>query len=927
MDSENETHSKSLPISPELDSFESSLAEDLRETFREELPEILQSLEQYLAALADPGQQEEACAALGSQFHTVKGSAATVGMEDLSELGRNLQTAFEGPEEQGPELPLSHAFFSEISPSLCKLCAEAGLPSPEEALEIAATAARQGESDGPTETAPAAPPDPEREAFDREMLDAFRLDADAALEAAENAMVLLEAEPGDPAPLRTLFRQFHTLKGAAAAVELAGIVAQMEAGETLLEEVLEKRKSVPATDLHDCLLQILDSAAGLIAESRQQQHQSLILRNPKDLVETALAKMTAQPPPAENTLRTAGESASQPQRPPPIAPAKDTDGGVIRVHSSRLDLLMSRISELVVSRTQLDDGMSAIQEMREKLSVDRMRLGETIEGFRSFEFHQPKPAATPTPTGEARGPTHLDAFTDLEFDKYDDFNVLTRTLVELASDTSEVVEQVGLLLDSLGDESRQISKVTSSLQRTVSDMRLVSLDSLHRRLAHAARDAARQSGKEVLFECHGGDVQLDRSLIESLYGPLLHLVRNAVAHGIQRPEERRQQGKSAAGRITLDAKQSHGHVEIRVQDDGAGLDFNSIRNRARERKILDESRSSDPDYLSGLIFEPGFSTQETADTVSGRGVGMDVVASEVARLRGSVTIQAEREQGTEIRIHIPLTSMIEQILLLRAGTETIALTQGPVETVININPEDLQEQEERYLVAFENDWLPALPLHRLLGCPPGADPQTAVILRCGDTRVALLVEKIESQREAVIRPLGPLFHNHPFISSATLRGDGNVVFALDASRLHAAWREHPSGADRPLEKRTEISEAAVLWAEDSISVRKLAHHFLEGAGVSGDTAVDGREALDRLRSGQYRVLITDLEMPRMHGYELLHAVRNDPQLKEIPVIICSSRGSEKHRQLAQQSGASGYLTKPFTQEAVIAALEAVLPEL
>ena len=271
--------------------------------------------------------------------------------------------------------------------------------------------------------------------------------------------------------------------------------------------------------------------------------------------------------------------------------------------------------------------------------------------------------------------------------------------------------------------------------------------------------------------------------------------------------------------------------------------------------------------------------------------------------------------------------MIEQILLLVAGGETIALTQGPVETIINIDPEDLREEDGRYQMPFEDDWLPALPLHRLLGCAAAQDPHTAVILQSGERRVALLVEKIESQREAVIRPLGPLFRNHPYISSATLRGDGNVVFALDASRLHAAWKTTVGPTGQPPDAAPAVSEAAVLWAEDSISVRKLAHHFLAGAGVSGDTAVDGREALDQLRSGQYRVLITDLEMPRMHGYELLHAVRNDPELENLPVIICSSRGSEKHRQLARQAGANGYLTKPFTQEAVIAALQAVLPEL
>lgn len=603
---------------------------------------------------------------------------------------------------------------------------------------------------------------------------------------------------------------------------------------------------------------------------------------------------------------------------------------------------MNRVSELVVSRTRIEDSMSAIYELKDKLRLGKLQIHEAVEGFRGFEFN---PAQA---QGDAPAATADDTFgfSELEFDKYDDFNVLTRTLVELASDAGEIVEQLGGMIDAIAEESRQVSKVTSSLQRTITGMRLLSIDTLLRRLQRPIRDAARQTGKQVELKCVGGEVQVDRGVIEALYGPLLHLVRNSVSHGLEPADERRARGKSEIGTIELRAVQRHGSVEVTVRDDGRGLDFTAIRAKAERQGLISPSETVSRDELAELIFRPGFSTQSRVTDLAGRGIGMDVVMGEVEQLRGTVSVDSQDGRGASFTIRLPLAAMIDQVLLLRAGTQVYALSQGPIESVFNVEPEMLRETADGLLLRIGEDHVPALSLPTLTaGCAGtawqaarderaarGGTGTTAVVLRGGEHRMGLLVDRIEAQREAVVRPLGRLFAGHPFLNSATFAGDGQVIFVLDVGRLAdllgselaraaAEAAVKPAASDDVAE---EQNDATVLWADDSISVRKLGGHFLAAEGWSAETAVDGRDALEKLRRGRYRVLVTDLEMPRMHGYELLGEIRSDPRLASLPVIVCSSRSSEKHRRRAHEAGANGYLTKPFTQASLAAALREAL---
>jgi chemosensory pili system protein ChpA (sensor histidine kinase/response regulator) len=956
------------------EAFDPELAAFLAETFQQELRELLGAVPEMLGSLADPAQQANLCADLGRIFHTVKGSAATVGRNDLRDVGKTLQDEFDRYADESL-LPLPPEFIQSLSEPIETVFLAAGLEPPMTQLEVATATARAFLADDEDDAAPVTPEpgaddvvplladdaampadddddDPDAPPqIEPEMMEAFTLDADAALSSSETALLYLERNPRDRTQLRALFRHFHTLKGAAAAVGLTRIAEQLHAGETLLETVIESPVERSPDKLIELLLELVDSVAGLLAQVRGVPHEHHILHD----VEARVAEVLGDP--SSTTAASGATSAAAIQveaahatpasdAPTVPAPPTDLDSAIVRVHASRLDLLMNRVSELVVSRTRIEDSMSAIYELKDKLRLGKLQIHEAVEGFRGFEFN---PAQA---QGEPDAPAADDAFafSELEFDKYDDFNVLTRTLVELASDAGEIVEQLGGMIDAIAEESRQVSKVTSSLQRTITGMRLLSIDTLLRRLQRPIRDAARQTGKQIDLKCVGGEVQVDRAVIEALYGPLLHLVRNSVSHGIEAADERRTRGKAEVGTIELRAVQRHGSVEVTVRDDGRGLDFAAIRAKAERLGLISPSETLSRDELAKLIFRPGFSTQSRVTDLAGRGIGMDVVMGEVEQLRGTVGVESQDGRGAAFTIRLPLAAMIDQVLLLRAGTQVYALSQGPIESVFNVEPELLRDTADGLLLKIGDDHVPALSLPMLTASCAGTAWQTgrnddrtgrgasvagatAVVLRGGEHRMVLLVDRIEAQREAVVRPLGRLFAGHPFLNSATFAGDGQVIFVLDVARLadllgselaRAAAEAAAAKPDATEDVAEDQDGATVLWADDSISVRKLGGHFLAAEGFSAQTAVDGRDALEKLRRGRYRVLVTDLEMPRMHGYELLSEIRSDPSLSALPVIVCSSRSSEKHRRRAQEAGANGYLTKPFTQASLAAALRDAL---
>ncbi len=623
----------------------------------------------------------------------------------------------------------------------------------------------------------------------------------------------------------------------------------------------------------------------------------------------------------------------------PEAAAENVENQTIRVDSDRLDLLMNLIGELVISRSRLERKLMDISRLKEEMFFGKTRLFQAITDFQArYEYTRPNqernrllpggaglrpanlpPATRPaSPEQAAHDAEH--GFSELEFDQYDDFNILARTLMEIGTDTGEIFSQLNRFFDAFGEETGQFSKITARLQDEITRVRMMPLTMLFQRLQRATRDAANKEKKQVDYATTDNDTRLDKLIIDRLYTPLLHIVRNAVSHGIESGAQRQAANKPAAGRVHLSASCEANQVVIEVSDDGRGLDLEAIRATAIRRHMLAPDAKIDDETLTQFIFQPGFSTASSVTDVSGRGVGLDVVRQEIARLSGTIHVRSVLGEGCTFVIHLPLTLAIHQAMFISAGGETCALPLNFVERILEHDESSIMMSGQQELVKTEYGMVPLLRMNQLFHLPSASAGGAIVLARVADRQVALGVDRILRKQDIVVKPLGPLLRGHPLFSGATLGGDGQVVMIIDLPRVLEAEQTAPIILDNaglraptPDSGRTP-AKPLILVVDDSLSVRKVIEKHLHGIQCEVELAVDGLDALEKLRTRPISLVLTDLEMPRMHGFELIAEMRRQEAYRELPVIVVTSRDADKHRRRATALGANGYIIKPFSRE-------------
>ena len=905
------TRTTALPDGPQstaaaTDGTDAGWADELAAVFAAELQEHLNHVPALAALLASRDTQAVACAKLSRIFHTIKGSAAVVGRADLATLAKCLQDEFGAVAEQPAQQALSTEFFATVQSALNDLCTAVGQPAPQLLHPIATPRVDLRDLSG-TGAAPEEPP---------ELLQAFGIDAAESIERSQRLLLELERHPGGTLALRELFRHFHTLKGAAAAVGLERIAQQLHHGESLLDAVLEGRSSIGNPQLVDFLLRLTDSVAGLINAARGITDEQHVVLGDVEAEIAALATETA----VTTTPPAAGEVAPAPT---PIAPTADPDANSLRIDASHLDALLDRVGELLGARNRMHRRVETLLDLRDRLSAHRTLLVQSIETFRErYEFTAH--SVVGGNGGGVRTDIPSSSAPDINLDRYDDVSILARGVVEVISQAREIGDQLSNAIDALGDEAGQLSQITSALRHGVTRLRSVPLEHVFRRLVRAVRDAARQEGKLVELQLDGGTLELDKSLVDRLHAPLLHLVRNAVSHGIEVPAVRQARGKPPTGTVRITAQRRERNLHLTVEDDGAGIDCSAIAARGRALGLIPHTETWQRERLLQLIFRPGFSTHAAVTDLAGRGVGMDIVAAEISGLNGSVTLDSRDHHGTAVHLTVPITTSIDEVLLIQAGTQLFALPVAVVEQVITINMPDLLHCTPR-TVRLGNEVLPALVLAPLVGEPAPMEQASAVVVRAAGRALALVVDRVQAQHEALVRRLGPLLETHPLLAGAVVSGTGAVILVLHAGRLldlAASGADHDALIEAADVRTATLPDGqAVLFVDDSMSVRKVATHFLEMGGLDVDTAVDGLDAVEKLATGRFRIVVTDLEMPRMHGYELIAAIRRHPRYQHLPVVVCSSRSGDKYRERAHEMGAQGYLTKPFTKEQLLSEIQ------
>jgi chemosensory pili system protein ChpA (sensor histidine kinase/response regulator) len=459
---------------------------------------------------------------------------------------------------------------------------------------------------------------------------------------------------------------------------------------------------------------------------------------------------------------------------------------------------------------------------------------------------------------------------------------------------------------------------------------MVPLYSVAERLYRTVRQTARDVDKRAQLDIQGGELEIDRSVLEKVTAPLEHLLRNALAHGIETPEERRAAGKTEFGEIVLSARQSGNEMMLTVKDDGAGLNYARIREKAEAQGLLLPGVEPTETLLAQMIFAAGFSTAETVSQVAGRGVGMDVVKSEISALGGRIDITSTPGAGTSFNIYLPLTLAMTQAVMIQAAKHDYALPAPLVQQVLELKPAELEQAMAAGEITWRGARYPFSYLPHLLGDTEAVHEvlryNPVVLLASGASQAAVLVDVIEGTREIVVKNIGPQMARITGVAGATVRGDGRVILILNPVPLALRWASLPRTAPERMAP-VAAAEASpvqqpplVLVVDDSLTVRKITTRLLTREGFRVDSAKDGVDALERMHDLIPDVVLLDVEMPRMDGFELARVMRSDDRLKSVPIIMITSRTADKHRNRALEIGVNEYLGKPYQEQQLLDAI-------
>jgi chemosensory pili system protein ChpA (sensor histidine kinase/response regulator) len=694
---------------------------------------------------------------------------------------------------------------------------------------------------------------------------------------------------------------------------------------------------------------------------------------------------SSSPTPADSSIASPGAVATDPAEGiAALAAGRREPAGVpqsksVRIALERLDRMMNAVGELVINRTRMLGRLQELEELADVLNFSKARMIDKIGDFQDkYEFSRLNLGSLETPghTLPRRSPLReektaevipypfrggyssykrtfdvsLAEFSELEMDRYDDFGILSRSLTEISADITEVLTQLDGFVRRVDGDIDEFTKLAHRLQDEITQSRMVPIGNLYTRISRAVRDSAKAAGKRVELVLTGAETELDNNIVQQIADPLVHLVRNAVAHGIERADERYNSGKSDSGTLAIRAYHRGNHIFIEVEDDGRGIDYEKIRAAAVDLELMDaeQARSLSQRELLDLMFLPGFSTAPRKTELAGRGVGLDVVRNNLDALNGEVEIETQQGIGTRFTLKVPLTLIISQALFVRLGNCSFALPLSFVEGICRIRSDEIEEAGGKRLAKVRDVLIEVIRADERLGLPP-VEPVNGwhklVLANVGGKRIGIIVEEVIDKDEIVIKNLGEYLRNCKMFPGATIASDGSLILMVDLNRLimgeaierrplmtaaNAARIFLPGAAaiaagEIPEEATERVEkEKLVVLVDDSISVRKFVGRMLEKAGYRVRLACDGLEALDIVSQGGCDLVVTDLEMPRTNGYELMMHLRQNPETRHIPVLVVTSRAGSKHRDRALHEGARAFMVKPVQEEQLVAQVAALI---
>ncbi|MGV0026913.1 response regulator [Phormidesmis priestleyi] len=646
-------------------------------------------------------------------------------------------------------------------------------------------------------------------------------------------------------------------------------------------------------------------------------------------------------------------------------PGKVFSEQTMRVPIKHLDNLSNLVGELVVNRNSLEQDQERLRQSLDNLLYQVQQLSDVGQRMQDLYERSLLESSLLASRQHHRTPTNLGSlardnsspssssnsmeYDPLEMDRFTGFHSLSQEMIELIVRVRESASDIGFIVDETDQVTRMFRQVTTQLQEGLTRSRMVPFAQTADRMPRAVRDIAMKCGKQAELVIEGRDTLIDKMILEHLYDPMTHLVNNALTHGIETPDVRRATGKSPTGRITIRAFHQGNQTVISVSDDGAGVDVDLVKTKAIEKGLITpaEARTMTRLDIYDLLFHPGFTTKDQADDFSGRGVGMDVVRTSLSEIRGAITTDSASAKGTTFTIRLPLTLSISKALCCISDRARIAFPMDGVEDMFDIPKERIQTNADgQACLSWRESLLPLRPLTELLGYNRHLsrgnvyggnqedDMVSVVVLRSAGNFLALQVDQVLGEQEIVIKQLEGPVPKPVGVAGATVLGDGRIMPIADVLELidlsmgrirrdvGTMWDQ---GTTHPNEALTVKTEPTVLIVDDSITVRELLSMTFNKVGYRVEQARDGQEAWEKLRAGlPCDIVFCDIEMPRMDGLELLSRIQKDPNLSHLPIAMLTSRGADRHRQMAVSLGASGYFTKPYLEEALLDAAQRML---
>ncbi|HEX5640471.1 MAG TPA: Hpt domain-containing protein [Burkholderiaceae bacterium] len=828
-----------------------------------------------------------------------------------------------------------------------------------DALEAIAADLRDADAEAPTEPGRPAPVKV-RDELDPELLEVFLTEAAELLPSVAMNLRGLAGNPNDRELARDMMRKLHTIKGSArmaGAMRLGELVHEME---TRMEAAMQLA-DVPA-DVVDALHAQYDVAMGLYDElldpdaARRAQEVAPTAEPPlAAVINLASAREQTQvargePRPELISPAPVAAEAARPAVPvtlpaevsatlPAAAPGAAPQTTFIRVRADVLDKLVDQAGEVAIARSKLENEVGTIKSSLADLTENIQRLRSQL---REVEIQADAQI-------QARGDRlsrESANFDPLEFDRYTRLQELTRMLAESVEDVAMVQSNMLKGLQSADVDLISQSRLTRDLQQQLMRVRLVPFSNVSERLYRVARQASKELDKRVNLDLRGAATELDRGVLEKMAGPFEHLIRNAIVHGLETPAQRRAAGKPETGELVVDVKPEGNEIIVVISDDGAGLNLPRIRERAIERDLIAPDQALGDRELRELIFQPGFTTVTEVTELAGRGVGMDVVRAELASFGGRISISSETGRGTRFTLYLPMTLAVAQVVLARIGTRRYAIPAGMVEQVRRYRPATLLSALAEGIIDMTPVGQVVLrPLTQLVGeeTTPHLSKQTPVILlKSGDDRLAVAVDDVSSNQEVVVKSVGLQVARLAGILGATILGNGEIVLIVNPVQLITRAPEPPAVFDVAPEARAEANAAqgqlqhatelstqvvpTIMVVDDSLTVRRVTQRLLERHGYTVLLAKDGVDALRQLQDSKPDVMLVDIEMPKMDGYDLTRNVRGTRATADIPIIMITSRTAEKHRSMAFELGVNEYLGKPYQEDELLRLLKQYLAE-